>query len=342
MQASAWAESTKRSLNSEQKSFLEFLRNYSISEWPVSGDVLVLYCSYLIQSLRLKSVGSIRQYLSAVRTLHKMHGVSCHVPSSYGPLGAIVKGIERAYSVPERKRLPITIEILCNLIWGLHTLLSTNNLEVRSFGLAMRGLYLVLFFSMLRGGNALPVTQAEFNPVRHLCWGRVHSVKEGIVLKVPLTKTIQAGERVHEIPIAPCESAVMCPIAALRDLVKVKGVDKCGPDMSCFTVFKNGSWTNLTKPVAGKFLARQLQSMGLDSSLYGLHSFRFGSLMQGLEGNNTIAFLRLHSDHKSDAIFGYLHMAAEGRFGVAASLARDLLRTAEKAGISHMGSFIHD
>ena len=89
----------------------------------------------------------------------------------------------------------------------------------------------------------------------------------------------------------------------------------------------------LTKQVAGKFLAHQLTSMGLNAALYGLHSFRFGSLMQGLEGNNSVAFLRLHSDHKSDAIFGYLHLPAVRRFGVAKSLSRDVSLTAMRAGM---------
>ena len=192
--SSAWAESTIKSLNSEQKSFINFMQQYDITEWPVSGDTLVLYCSHLIQSMRLKSVGSVRQYLSAVSTLHRMFGVTCDVPSSYGPLGLIVKGIERAYSVPERKRLPITADILCNLIWGLGPLINTDNLEVKSFGCAMKALYLTLFYSMLRGGNALPITKSEFDHRRHLCWGRVESVSDGVVLKVPLSKTIQHGE----------------------------------------------------------------------------------------------------------------------------------------------------
>ena len=329
----AWADSTRKTLNSEQKTFLEFLQKYSISEWPVSGDTLVLYCSFLITSGRLKSVGSVKQYLSAASTLHKMFGLSCHVPSSYGPLNMIVKGIDRSFSVPERKRLPITTDILCNLIWGLQPFINTSNLEIRSLALALKALYLILFFSMLRGGNALPVTVNEFNHVRHLSWGRIESVVDGAVIRIPLSKTIQAGERVHEIPIARCDVSATCSIAALSDLIRLKGAAQCHAQDSVFSVFKQNSWTCLTKPVAGKFLAGQLSSMGLNARLYGLHSFRFGSLMQGVEGNNSIAFLRLHSDHKSDAIYGYLHMPAIRRFGVAKNLARDLSLTAMRAGM---------
>ena len=333
MMSFAYAETTKRSLNSQQKSFVEFCELHSLSDWPAKPDTLVVYAAHLIQSGRIKSRSSIRQYLSAVRTLHKMFGRECVTPSTYGPLDLIVKGIDRGFTEPSKTRLPITVQILSNLVFGLNNYITHVNLEAKSFGLAMKSLYLTLFSTMLRGGNCLPDSQSDFNSVRHLSWGRIEVVDQGLVVRIPMSKTIQLGDRVHEIPIARCAVQQMCPVLALLDLVNLRGVDKCQDSVSVFTYLKNGSWVILTKAVAGKFLAGQLTAMGLNAKLYGLHSFRVGSIMQGLEGNNSMAFLRLHSDHRSSAIYGYLHMPAVRRFGVACSLSRDVASAAMAIGL---------
>ena len=334
MMTFAWADSSKKSLNSQQKSFVEFCQLYGLSDWPAKPDTLVVYAAYLIQSGRLKSCSSIRQYLSAVRTLHRMYGLDCVMPSTYGPLDMIVKGIDRGFTEPSKTRLPITVEILTNLVYGLSPFTNHVNLEAKSFGFAIKSLYLTLFSTMLRGGNCLPDSQSGFNPVRHLSWGRIEVVDQGLVLKIPMSKTIQLGDRIHEIPIARCSVRQMCPVLALLDLVDLKGIDLCRSQDSVFSYYKKGKWVFLTKAVASKFLDGQLRAMGLEAKLCGLHSFRVGSLMQGLEGNNSIAFLRLHSDHRSSAIYGYLHMPAVRRFGVACSLSRDVASAAMAIGLS--------
>ena len=173
------------------------------------------------------------------------HDICSHDISTYGPLDLIVKGIDRGFTEPSKTRLPISVQILSNLVYGLNSYISHVNLEAKSFGLAMKSLYLTLFSAML-----------------------------------------------------------------------------------------SGSWLILTKAVAGKMLSSQLTAMGLDSKLYGLHSFRVGSIMQGLEGNNSMAFLRLHSDHRSSAIYGYLHLPAVRRFGVACSLSRDIASAALAIGLN--------
>ena len=156
---------------------------------------------------------------------------------------------------------------------------------------------------------------------------------QGLVVKIPMSKTIQLGDRIHEIPIARCDVRQMCPVSALLDLVNFKGINNCQAQDSVFSYLKQGQWVILTKSVAGKFLAGQLAAMGLNAKLYGLHSFRVGSIIQGLIGDNSLAYVRLHSDHRSSAIFGYLEMPAVRRFGVACSLSRDVANAARAIGL---------
>ena len=198
LQASAWAVSTKKSLSSEQSCFLDFCSRFNIPDFPVDGETLVLFAAYLVSSGKLKSAASVKQYLSAVSVLHKMFGLSCHVPSSYGPLGHIVSGIERELAAPVKKMLPITPAILYNLLTGLN-LPPTNPWSSQVFLATLKAAYLILFLSMLRCGNILPNSKSDADPIRHLSWGRVERHNDGVILNVVLSKTIQNSERVHQM-----------------------------------------------------------------------------------------------------------------------------------------------
>ena len=89
---SAWADSTKRALSTEYKAFKAYCRIANISTLPVTGHQLAIYAVWLLSSGRLKSTGSLQQYLSAVRTLHRKIGLDCPTPKSYGPLDMVVRG----------------------------------------------------------------------------------------------------------------------------------------------------------------------------------------------------------------------------------------------------------
>ena len=322
IQFDAWAPSTRGTLCSQQRSFLSFLESYNFTEFPVHPDTLVFYASFLVMTGRIKSAGSIRQYLSAASTLHKMYGLTCATPSTYGPLHNMVKGIERGYSSPPKHRLPISKEILTNLIFHLNSIIySTASWASRMTALSIKAVYLVLFYSMLRAGNTLPHSAKEFNPLRHLSWGRVSHHAEGVILSVSLSKTIQFQERVHQIPLARCENLHLCPVSALEDLVAARGPNLCGPADPVFAFPQDGSWAPLPKQTVVRHFNGQLAAMGLDPKDYSLHSFRHGGISFALLADNPVAWIRLNSDHKSECIFGYLNLEAERRFIVTKKMA---------------------
>ena len=170
---------------------------------------------------------------------------------------------------------------------------------------------------MLRCGNLIPYTRAEADPMRHLSWGRVERHPDGIILNIILSKTIQNCERVHEIPLSPCRDPMFCPVRAIDTLMELRGVSNCLDSELVFCVPTTGGWAPLTKPLAGRLFGSQLAAMGLDSSAYSFHSFRFGGLQEALLADNPIDLIRIHSDHRSTAIFGYLNLPGSRRFGVA-------------------------
>merc|ERR1711974_382755 len=95
-QAFSWQSTTRASLNSQQSLFLKFCSKFGVTHFDqVTGDLLSAYAVWLVTSGHLQSVGSIRNYLSAVRTLCKMFGKTCHTPSSYPALEWTLTGIRR-------------------------------------------------------------------------------------------------------------------------------------------------------------------------------------------------------------------------------------------------------
>ena len=86
MQQNAFAMGTRINLNSQTKAFQEFCLRYNLPPIPATGLTLSRYATWLAVSQRAKTGQTVRNYLSAVRTFHKLNGSTCPSPTSDGPL----------------------------------------------------------------------------------------------------------------------------------------------------------------------------------------------------------------------------------------------------------------
>ena len=100
IQKSAFADRTLKNLSSMVKAFMQFCWKYRISSFPVSGDDLCLFATWLFVAGKVHSAQSVRNYLSAVRTWHRSNGQDCPTPSTFAPLNLTVRGLERKFSTP--------------------------------------------------------------------------------------------------------------------------------------------------------------------------------------------------------------------------------------------------
>ena len=92
LQQKAWATRTYASLKSEAKAWHTYCELANITPFPADGYQLTLFATWLVLSGCLKSADSVKQYVSAVSTLHKELGLSCPTPSQFGPLSQVIKG----------------------------------------------------------------------------------------------------------------------------------------------------------------------------------------------------------------------------------------------------------
>lgn len=286
---------------------------------PVGGYQIALYATWLVYSGRLKSASSVSQYVSAVRTLHRKHGLNCPTPSEYGPLDQVIKGVRRLAQRPTHQSRPVTPPILRNLLLtkpqnpgcALQTAITTS----------FRTLALLLFQSMLRSSNLVPLSRSSIDHHRILTWGSIQRVDYGIVISVRLSKTIQFSQRIQTIPLAACPTTLFCPVQALDTLANLYGHSSCTPNSPVFRLpASGGGWTPMIKSDFEKFFKVRISQMGLDASLYSLHGFRHGGIQECLLSEGNLGLCKVTSDHMSDAILVYSQVPANQRMQISAKI----------------------
>ena len=200
-QQSAFADGTKHNLWSQFRAYQDFCSRYDLTGLPASGETLSRFAVWLAVTKRAKTGQTIKNFLSAVRTLHKLSGKKCDTPSSNGQLQLTVKGLSKKLAKPKRRMFPITKDILKFLIKPLSPVLNmaqtnitmTHKQILNIFGPAIeyhvyKALYLVLFLSFLRISSLIPASVSKFDKLRQLTWGDVKVENEGIILKITLIK----------------------------------------------------------------------------------------------------------------------------------------------------------
>ena len=72
VQSKAWAPNTFKAISSQWKAFKTFATLAGITHLPIPAYVICFFAIWLLSTGRVKTKGSLAQYVSAVRTVHKM------------------------------------------------------------------------------------------------------------------------------------------------------------------------------------------------------------------------------------------------------------------------------
>ena len=117
-------------------------------------------------SRSFKSVNSIQNYISGVKTLHLLAGIE--FPSeNWFSVKLLYRGLARENSHLPHRTLPITPDILHHM----HTKLDMSN----SVDVTYWCSYLFAFFLMARKSNLVMVSVKKFDPSKQLCRKKYHS-----------------------------------------------------------------------------------------------------------------------------------------------------------------------
>ena len=315
----AKAVSTTKTQNSMLKSWFKFAQANQVA-LPVGGWWLAMYATQLVVDDKVTTADSLANYVSAVKQYHSDLGMDCPTPTQYGPLNRVIQGLRREAQRPTRRSLPVTPDILFNL---LNTQIQAPFLPIDLQTLHIyKILTLTYFLTMLRSSSLIPKSYNDVDPVRLLCWGNVKEVQfqgvQGVLLQLYKTKTIQNCERIQEVPLARNdECPALCPVRAIYALKAIIGEQNIGPDTP---IFQTRTYQGKLRPVLyhkfNSWFRFRLSEMGLDVTKYTLHAFRHGGIQQTLMSEGNLALVKLTSDHSSDVILEYSHVPANRRLTI--------------------------
>ena len=235
----------------------------------------------------------------------------------------VVRGSRKSAQRPIRRTLPVTPKILKHIL----ATKPTDPLCATQYQLltVLKAVALIYFLSMLRSSNLLPTSRKSINLKKILTWGDIGRSREGIVLSVRESKTIQNSERIQTVPLPAAPNPDWCPVRTLDALVCIYGPENCRANTPVFRVpSKSGSWVTLEKRDFEAFFRRRLLAARLDPADYTLHGFRHGSIQTAMLVEDNMAMVSLTSDHSSDAINAYTGIPAVDRMRVAAKMVRHL------------------
>ena len=227
----AYADSTRRNLNSHIKIYLTFCEAVSSAPFPVTVKLITRYIAYLVSLGRV--YGTILNHLSSTKRMHKFLGHDLTWDSDYR-YKLLLRGVKRYLGTAVQRKAPITPRLLLRIV---HLFDFDQPLHV-----AMWALFLVAFYSFLRKSNLVVDCAAQVSPKvllqSDLCFDALFAY-----LTVCASKTIQFQERLFSLPLPRIPGRLLCPVAALVNHLRINQVPQ---DMPLFSVMSDSSLSHIT------------------------------------------------------------------------------------------------
>ena len=253
---------------------------------------------------------SVRNYLSGVRVMHILLGLPFPHTEDF-LLKLELRGIARLDPHVPLRATPVTPSVL---------LLFRRSMNDDSLHHAVWACSLFLFFTMARLGSILP--KAGSTPLNTiLTRNRVNFSKEGLVVTLLHTKTIQFGRRRLHIPLIKNDST-LCPVHAYEHALLHTGASQDGP---AFVFLEKGRVRWLTSAIFVDTFRKVLKTGGLDHSQdFTGHSFRRGGATWAFQVGIPGELIQICGDWVSDAYKQYLEFSIDDKLQLAAHMVRHL------------------
>ena len=273
-----------------------FCTYFSLISLPASTETLQLFAQFLNRTF--KSTESIKNYITGVKTMHLLLGYRVDHINNF-ILSLSVKGMAKLKPYCIKQAAPMTPEILLQIA----SILDFTNPE----SVVYWCLFLFAFFLLARKSNLVPTTSKDLKSQKFLLKKNVEVHKSFLIVNLIWTKTIQAGERILQIPLVPIKDSILCPIKAFKRMCRlIPTSDEC----PLFVLPNNKVVTYSMFQRKLKFL---IQKVGLDPFKYSTHSFRRGSTTLLFRAEVPADKIQLMGDWRSDAYKKYLSYNLEDK-----------------------------
>ena len=306
----AFAKGSYSNLRTQVRCYFSFCVYFGRTPLPADSKTIYGFVQFLSRSMVPSTV---RNYLSGVKVLHIFHNLPFPHSEDY-LLQLELRGIARLNPHVPVRAIPVTPAILLSFL---------NNITVDDpLHTCVWAASLFLFFTMARLGSILP--GAATTPLHtFLTRSRVNFSKEGILVTLLHTKTIQCGKRRLHIPLIK-NSSPLCPVLAYEQVLAHTHVDSAGP---AFVYIKDGNLKWLTTSIFIKTFRSVLKTACVtNASLFTGHSFRRGGATWAFQAGMPGELIQICGDWASDAHKLYLEFSMEDKLDLAALLVRHLPR----------------
>ena len=304
----AFAKGSYSNLRTQVRSYFSFCVYFGRTPLPADSKTIYGFVQFISRSMVPSTV---RNYLSGVKVLHIFHNLP--FPHSEDHLLQLeLRGIARLNPHVPVRAIPVTPAILL-------TFMKTMTVE-DPLHCCVWAASLFLFFTMARLGSILP--SAKTTPLHTiLTRDRVNFSREGILITLLHTKTIQCGKRRLHIPLIKHSSA-FCPVLAYEQLLAHTCMDLTGP---AFVFRQDGKLKWLTTSIFIHTFRQVLKRGGVPNAPHFTgHSFRRGGATWAFQAGMPGELIQICGDWASDAYKLYLQFTMEDKLDLAALMFRHL------------------
>ena len=310
----AFAEGTTKNLEAQWKAYLLFCEFYRLKALPTSSDILCLYAQFLCRSF--KSVESVKNYISGVKTMHYFLDVEFPAQQLVH-LGLLFKGLARKNPHLPNRALPITPQILLDMFSFMDTSKPNDAIIWCAF--------LFMFFLMARKSNILPNSLADFSSEKQLIRQDVQVFHHSLVVRIKWSKTNQFGSRLLKIPLTAIPGSVLCPVSAYTHMISLCPAKDLDP------AFCINNSNKRVVPLLYVQLQHRLKSLiaktGRDPNLFSSHSFRRGGCSWAFKSGVPTNLIQHHGDWLSDCYKNYLAFDFQTKLSVSSDMATRILES---------------
>lgn len=266
---------------------------------PIINEILLQnFIAYCFGVLHL-SHSTVKNYLAGIRFTYLRAGVdTClDLPTSNTTcrINALLRGYKKLNPSSNKKRLPITHDILSKIVSVLrHGLLGEVN------DMAMEAMCNLGFFGFMRCGEI--TCGASFDPAVNMCISDVSfqsNSKCSILLKVSKTDQVRQGVTVNVFST----SSLCCPVNSLARFLEVRRKHGAKPSDPLFV---DRDMSPVTRAVFLQWLSTVIARVGLNPASYSGHSLRIGAATSASSAQLEDSLIRTLGRWKSDCFVRYI------------------------------------
>ena len=217
------------------------------------------YVVYLSDSLRYTTIDN---YVSGVISLNKYFGLdTSHIRQDYAFI-ATMAGLRRILGDPAPVRVTLSLGNILTMYYSVDLL----NCNQRAIWTCI----VTSFRSLLRKSNLVPESAQKLQG-HYLRREAVSFESWGVMLSVSSSKTIQYGQRTHQVPLVYAPGSPLCAASLLWRHFSEHPAPSSSP---AFLLKRGDISVPLTYGVLLKELKRLIRGVGVDPHRAGVHSLR--------------------------------------------------------------------